>query len=104
AGTFTPEGDSFWVKGKSRADVILRAPVADLGGGRFVSKTITKLMVEVQNGGDPGHVSVSTGAESRRLTMKPAEVARFTLAMPRGVPYHRDENPTSYLYVVSFST
>jgi hypothetical protein len=92
------------VKGKSRADVILRAPVADRGGGTFVSKTIAKLAVEVQNGGDPGRVTVSTGTESRTLTMKPAEVARFTLAMPRGVPYHRDENPTSYLYVVSFRT
>ena len=103
-GAFTPEGDAFWLRGKSRADVILRAPVADLGGGRFVSKTISKLAIEVQNGGDPGRVSVSTGAESRTLTMKSAEIARFALAMPRGVPYHRDENPTSYLYVVSFRT
>ncbi|HJZ78642.1 MAG TPA: hypothetical protein VKE51_43240 [Vicinamibacterales bacterium] len=103
-GAFSPEGDAFWLRGKSRADVVLRAPVADLGGGQFVSKTITRLAVEVQNGGDPGRVSVSTGAESRALAMKPAEVAHFTLAMPRGVPYHRDENPTSYLYVVSFGT
>ena len=103
-GAYAPEGDSFWVKGKSRADVILRAPVADLGGGRYLSKTITALTVEVQNGGDPGRVGVSTGADSRAVTMKPAEIARFTLTMPRGVPYHRDENPTSYLYVVSFST
>ena len=73
-----------------------------LGGGRFLSKTITALTVELQNGGDPGRVSVSTGADSRTLTMKPAEIARFTLTMPRGVPYHRDENPTSYLYVISF--
>jgi hypothetical protein len=101
---FTPEGDAFWLRGKSRADVILRAPVTDVGGGRFISKTITKLTVEVQNGGAPGRVSVSTGAESRALTMTSAEIARFTLAMPRGVPYHRDENPTSYLYSVSFRT
>ena len=103
-GAYAPEGDGFWVRGKSRADVILRAPVADLGGGRYVSKTITALTVEVQNGGDPGRVSVSTGADSRSLTLKPAEIARFALTMPRGVPYHRDENPTSYLYVVSFGT
>ncbi|HMF98454.1 MAG TPA: hypothetical protein VKE96_29340 [Vicinamibacterales bacterium] len=103
-GAFSPEGDSFWVRGKSRADVVLRAPVADLGGDRFVSKKITRLAVEVQNGGDPGRVTVSTAAESRMLVMKPAEIARFTLAMPAGVPYHRDENPTSYLYVVSFRT
>jgi len=103
-GAFSPEGDSFWIRGKSRADVVLRAPVEDLGGGRFVSKTIVRLDVELQNGGDPGRVSVSTGAESRTLTMKPAEIARFTLAMPRGVPYHRDENPTSYLYTLTFTT
>ena len=103
-GAYSPEGDAFWLRGKSSADVILRAPVADLGGGRYVSKTITTLDVEVQNGGDAGRVSVSTGAASRTLTMKPAEVARFTLAMPAGVPYHRDENPTSYVYVVSFTT
>jgi hypothetical protein len=101
---FSPEGDAFWLRGKSRADVILRGPVADLGGRHFVSKTIMRLAIEVQNGGDPGQVSVSTGADSRTLTMAPAEVAHFTLAMPRGVPYHRDDNPTSYLYVVSFRT
>ena len=101
---YAPEGDAFWLRGKSRADVILRAPVVNLGGGRMVSKTITTLTVELQNGGAAGRVSVSTGAEARTLTMKSAEVARFTLAMPQGVPYHRDENPTSYLYLVSFRT
>jgi hypothetical protein len=103
-GAFTPEGDTFWLKGKARADVILRAPVADLGGGRFVTKTIAALAVEVRNGGEPGRVTVATGAQSRTLTLKPAEIAHFTLTMPAGVPYHRDENPTSYLYVVSFRT
>ena len=103
-GAFTPEGDGFWLRGKSRTDVILRAPVADTGGGQFLSKTITSLAVELQNGGDPDRVTVSSGAESRTFTMKPAEVVRFRLTMPDGVPYHRDENPTSYLYVLSFRT
>lgn len=104
-GAYSPEADGgFWLRGKSRADVILRGPVAGLGAGRFVSKTITRLVIDVQNGGDPAGFSVSTGAESRTLSMKSAEVARVTLGMPRGVPYHRDDNPTSYLYVVSFRT
>jgi hypothetical protein len=50
---FDPEGEWFWVKGKSRADVILRAPVADLGNDRFVTKAITTLTIEVQNGASP---------------------------------------------------
>jgi len=101
---YSPEGDAFWVRGKSRADVILRAPVVDIGGGRFVSKTIATLAIEVQNGADRSRVTVSTGAESRTLVLNSAEAASVTLRVGRGVPYHRDENPTSYLYVVSIRT
>jgi hypothetical protein len=101
---FAPEGDWFWVKGQSRADVILRAPVAQSGPDRFVTKTITRLGVEVQNGGRPDRVTVRTGRESRTLTMQPAEVARFTLGVEDGVPYRRDEQPTSYVYTVSVAT
>jgi len=101
---FDPEGDAFWVRGKSRAEIILRAPVVPLGSGRYVSKVIVRLAVEVQNGGQPGRVVVSTGQESKTLEMKSAEIARFALAMPSGVPYRRDENPTSYLYTVWIRT
>jgi len=101
---FDPEGEWFWVKGKSRAEVILRAPVADAGGGRFVTKAITKLSIEIQNGARPDRVTVSTGRESQTLAMKPEEVARVTMAVEDGVPYRRDEQPTSYVYVVSIET
>lgn len=101
---FDPEGEWFWVKGKSRAEVILRAPVADAGGGRFVTKAITRLTIEIQNGARPDRVSVSTGRESQTLAMKPEEVARVTMAVEDGVPYRRDEQPTSYVYVVSIET
>ncbi len=101
---YLPEGDWFWVKGKSRAEVILRAPVADAGGGQFVTKAITRLGVDIENGGRPDRVTVSTGRESRTLDMKPAEVAHFDLAVPDGVPYRRDPQPTSYVYIVSIGT
>jgi len=101
---FDPEGEWFWVKGKSRAEVILRAPVADAGGGRFVTKAITMLTIEIQNGARPDRVTVSTGRVSQTLAMKPEEVARVTMAVEDGVPYRRDEQPTSYVYVVSIET
>jgi hypothetical protein len=75
---------AFWV-GKSSAEVILRAPVVDAGGGQFVTKAIGRLHVEVQNGGVPGRVTVSTGRESRTLDMKPEDV-RFWIAVENGVP------------------
>jgi hypothetical protein len=101
---FNQEGDAFWVKGKSRAEVILRAPVADAGGDRFVTKAITRLGIEIENGGKPDRVTVSTGRESRTIEMKPAEKARLTMAVDEGVPYRRDEQPTSYVYTVSITT
>ena len=36
--------------------------------------------------------------------MKPEEVARVTLPVDDGVPYRRDEQPTSYVYSVSVET
>jgi hypothetical protein len=101
---FNPEGDWFWVKGKSRAEVILRAPVADMGGGRFVTKVITKLAVEIQNGGRLDRVTVSTARESRTLMMNPGQLAHIDIDVGAGVPYRPTEQPTSYLYVVSIRT
>jgi hypothetical protein len=99
-----PNGNAFWVKGKSRAEVILRAPVVNLGGEQFVSKSIVRLTIEVQNGADPATVTVATGREKRVLAMKSAEVSTLTLGVESGVPYHRDENPTSYLYRMTIAT
>jgi len=101
---FNPEGDGFWVKGKSRAEVILRSPVVDAGGGQFVSKAIKRLGVEILNGGLPDRVTISTGRESRTLDMKPSETVTLQLAVEDGVPYHRIEQPTSFLYVVWIGT
>jgi len=101
---YSPEGDAVWVKGKSRAEIILRAPVVDAGNDQFVTKAITRLQVEIQNGGMPDRVTVSTGRESRTLEMKPEEVAVLQLAVEDGVPYHRIEQPASFLYTISITT
>ena len=54
----------FWVKGHSKAEVVLRGPVASLGGDKWVSKAITRLTVDVRNGatvlwGAPGDIPAS---------------------------------------------
>ncbi len=101
---YLPEGDAFWVKGKEKTEVILRAPVEPAGNRLFVTKAITNLTIEVQNGGRPDRVTVSTGRASRTLVMQPAEVVQLKLPVEEGVPYHRQEQPTSFVYVVSIST
>ena len=94
----------FWVRGRSRAEVILRAPVVNAGGGQFVTKAITRLAIELQNNPFADRVTVSTGRESRTLEMKPDEAARIELEVAAGVPYRRDEQPTSYVYVLTIGT
>ena len=69
-----------------------------------MTKAIARLRIEIQNGGKPDRVTVSTGRESRTIDMKPSEVAWLDMAVEEGVPYRRDESPTSYLYVVSITT
>ena len=101
---YNPEKDWFWVKGKSRADVILRAPVSDAGGNRFVTKAMTRLVVDVENGARPDRLTVSTGRESQTLELKPADVVRRSLAVEQGVPYRRDQQPMSYIYRVAITT
>ncbi len=100
---YNPEGEWFWVKGKARADVVLRAPVA-AEPRTWVSKSISRLQIEIRNGGAANHVRVSTGAGTFESDLEPGQTAEATLPVRPGVPYHRDVQPTSYLYAVSIST
>jgi hypothetical protein len=101
---YNPEGEWFWVKGRSTSDVVLRAPVADAGGDKYISKVITRLNVEIRNGGAPNRVTVSTGQESQTLEMTPGELKAISLAVRSGVPFRREVQPTSYLYSLSVKT
>jgi hypothetical protein len=101
---YTPEGDAFWLRGKRRADVVLRAPVDSVANTQWASRQIDRLQVHVQNGIKPNVVTIDTGAASPRLALQPGETRDVVLAMPRGFPYHPYVTPTSYVYVVTFST
>jgi hypothetical protein len=101
---YTPEGDAFWLRGKRRADVILRAPVDPQEGGRWATREIISLQVHVENGTKPNVVTVDTGAGEQALTLEPGEVRDVTLPMPRGVPYKPYDTPMSYVYIVTFTT
>ena len=69
-----------------------------------MTKAISRLTVEVRNGGAPNRVTVATGSESQTFDMTPGELRVLTLAMPAGVPFRREIQPTSYLYNMSVTT
>ena len=101
-----PKSDDwwFWTKGDQTAEIVLRAPVTSLGNDDWQSKAITRLTIEVRNGGAPNHVTVATDSESQTFSLTPGELRVVTLAVPSGVPFRREIQPTSYLYNLSVKT
>jgi hypothetical protein len=105
---YNREGDAFWVKGQSTADILLRAPI-DIELKEQVaprrSLRIESLEVHLETGPLPNRVTVSSGAETRVLDMPASSQQSFSLAMPPGVPYRYDpQYPTNYVYTVTISS
>jgi hypothetical protein len=94
----------FWVKGKSTAEIVLRAPVESLGDNNWVTKAITRLTVEVRNGGAQNQVTIRTDNDSQTFAMTPGELKAVSLGVPAGVPFRREIQPTSYLYNLAVKT
>ncbi len=99
-GAYDVEGEVFWVKGGSRADVILRAPAPDAQPLR-----IRALVVEVTNGSVANRVRVSGGGfGGESMTLTPGEVRTVEITPGGGVPFKPWIHPTNYVYTVSVST
>ena len=94
----------FWTKGNATSEIVLRGPVTSLGDNNWQTKAITRLTVEVRNGGAQNRVTVATDSESQTFSLTPGELRVVTLAVPSGVPFRREIQPTSYLYNLSVTT
>jgi hypothetical protein len=106
---FNREGDAFWVRGESSADILLRARIqteADVAGVEMSrSLHITKLTAILETGPRPNRVVISTGGDRRVVDMAPSSQQTIELAMPHGMPYKYDPRfPTNYIYMVSISS
>jgi hypothetical protein len=98
------EGDAFWVRGRSRADIILRAPAVDdeLGTGRPIR--LQSLAVEIENGAKPNEVRIRTGGEHLSVLLAPGEQKTVTVRPGTGLPYRPLTFPTNYLYSISITS
>jgi hypothetical protein len=106
---FNREGDAFWVRGESRADILLRARIqneADVAGVAMSrSLHIAKLTAILETGPKPNRVVISTGGDRRVVDMAPSSQQTIELAMPHGMPYKYDPRfPTNYVYFVTISS
>ncbi|HWI20472.1 MAG TPA: hypothetical protein VNT81_22105 [Vicinamibacterales bacterium] len=106
---FNREGDAFWVRGESRADILLRARIgveAEVAGVKVSpSLRIEKLTAILESGPKPNRVVISTGGDRRVIDMAPSSQQTVELSMPHGMPYKNDPRyPTNYVYFVSISS
>ena len=104
ANAFDPEGAAFWVKGRARADIVLRAPAGVGTGGSTAPLRIAALNVEVLNGGAPNTVTISTGGDRTVLQMEAGAAETVRLEPGYGVPYQAPSQPTNWMYVMSVAT
>jgi hypothetical protein len=103
-GAYLPEGDSFWVRGGSRADVVLRAPAPPGSDGSPVPHRIRRLSLQVTNGAAPNRMTVSAGLRRVTFDLKPGETRAVDIEPAGGVPYRPSIYPTNYVYTFSVST
>ncbi|MEW6319905.1 MAG: hypothetical protein AB1635_02330 [Acidobacteriota bacterium] len=101
------EGTAFWVRGASRADILLRAPSRpETSDGREVLRpvVIKWLEVHLETGLVPNRVTIRTGAETQVVEVPAHDRRAVVVAMPPGLPYKPyPEFPTNYIYDISIS-
>jgi hypothetical protein len=102
---YSREGDGFWVRGESRADVMLRVPVAvDVRDQQEVVRPLraARLEVVLESGALPNRVTIDTGADTAIVDVPAHDSRTVTVTMPPGVPYKAfPELPTNYVYLIS---
>lgn len=98
------EGDRFWVRGRSRAEIILRTPARPRHDGVVVPLRLARLVVDVENGGAANRVTLDVGLGRQTIALGPFETRRVELEVPHGVPYRPSRYPTNYAYVLSVET
>lgn len=99
------EGEWFWVRGESRADIILRAPARPHADGAFTSLAIEALDVEIATGSADPAVRIQTGAETVQVAPGAKSGTVVRVRMPEGFPYKAvPGQPMNRIYAISIST
>ena len=105
---YRPEQDAFWVRGRSRAEFMLRAPVVTevtQAGDLQRSLRIRQLEVRLETGDEPNRVTVDAGAGVHVVDIPAHDSRSLLLDMPDGVPYHLDPRfPMNYVYGVAIDS
>jgi hypothetical protein len=105
---YSREGEAFWVRGRARAEFMLRAPpVTEVTPSGDVQRSlrIRRLEVILETGAEPNRVTVDTGTGKQVVEIPAHDRRSVTMEMPSGVPYHLDPRfPMNYVYLMSIAS
>lgn len=105
---FNREGDAFWVRGESRADVMLRAPApleAGPQGEQARALRVPRMEFVLETGPRPNRVTIRTGGGVQIVDVPANDRRTVVVPMGEGLPYKPfPENPTNYVYAMSIES
>lgn len=105
---YNREGDAFWVRGESRADIMLRAPAPmemTAEGERARALVVPRMEIRLETGIKPNRVTVRTGAVTQVVDVPANDARTIVVPMGEGLPYKPfPENPTNYVYAISIES
>jgi hypothetical protein len=99
------EGEWFWVRGRSRADLILRAPVRQRDDGSDEPLRIKHVILELRAGDVATEVTVESASRTSRASLAANASGGITTRLGDGLPYKPfPDLPTNYVYRLSIAS
>ena len=99
---YNVDDGAFWIKGKSRADIIVRARSRLREDGTEEPLRVKRLDLEIRTNHVGNRVTVETGSDKVEVTLGRYARQLVSVEMPRGFPY-RPAGSTNYVYMMSIS-
>jgi hypothetical protein len=99
---YTREGEWFWVRGESTAEIALRAPVRQKEDGSYESLRLKHIIVEARAGDVANEVVLKSATNRSQARLEPQSTATLTVRVGSGLPYKPVPGlPTNYVYLIS---
>jgi hypothetical protein len=104
---YSREQEWFWVRGESRADVMLRAPApleTTAEGERARPLRVPRMEVTLETGPRANQVTIRTAVVTQVVEVPANDRRSVVVEMGPGLPYKPyPENPTNYVYAISIA-
>jgi hypothetical protein len=99
------EGEWFWVRGESRAEMILRSPARPRADGGWDSLRLQAVVIEFRAGDVPTKVVASSGWNRSSLDLPAGGTASVRLPVSPALPYRAiPGQPTNFVYRLNISS